>query len=63
MNDKIIIHKFFQKDLFLLKSDWLALEKGRDMSYFQTYDWYESINDVVPSHGKVFFFLSLKKER
>lgn len=49
------IRKYAQHDLHSLKSNWQILEKGKDMSYFQTYDWYESINDVVPNKGEVVF--------
>lgn len=57
------ILKYVQRDLALLEKDWRALEKGEDMSYFQTYDWYESINDVIPSHGEVVFLTVSKNKK
>ena len=61
--DNYIIRKYVQGDLALLKNDWQELEKGKEMSYFQTYDWYESINDVVPSQGSVFFLTASKNDK
>ena len=58
--DNYQVQKYFQRDFVLLETDWKALEKGKDMSYFQTYDWYESINNVVPSHGDVVFLVFSK---
>ena len=58
--DNYQVQKYFQRDFVLLETDWKALEKGKDMSYFQTYDWYESINNVVPSHGDVVFLVVSK---
>lgn len=56
-----VVRKYGPKDLCLLKNDWLLLENGKDMSYFQTYDWYVSINDVVPEIGEVVFFEVIDK--
>lgn len=53
--ENYIVHKYAQKDLSLLKNDWRLLETGKDMSYFQTYDWYNSINDIIPNKGEVVF--------
>lgn len=57
------IRKYSQPDLALLRKDWQLLEKGKDMSFFQTYDWYESINDVVPNKGEVVFIEVLDSEK
>ncbi len=57
------ICKYAQQELALLRKDWLLLEKGKDMSYFQTYDWYESINDVIPNKGEVFFIEVLDDDK
>lgn len=58
-----IVRKFSQDDLALLKADWKNLEKGKDMSFFQTYDWYESINEVKPTKGEVVFIEILDPEK
>lgn len=57
-----VVRKYAQCDFALLKNDWLSLEQGKDMSYFQTFDWYESINDIVPAKGEVVFVEVLKGE-
>ena len=61
--DNYIVHKYSQGELTQLKKDWKLLEKGKDMSYFQTYDWYESINDITPSKGEVVFVEVIKSEK
>ena len=60
MMDNYIIQKYGQGDLAQLRKDWQLLEKGKDMSYFQTYNWYESINDIIPSKGEVVFLEVIK---
>ena len=49
------VRKYIPENLHLLKNDWQILEKGKDMSFFQTYDWYESINTSIPKKGEVVF--------
>lgn len=61
--DNYIIRKYTQPDLIQLKKDWQSLENGKDMSYFQTFDWYESINDIVPCKGEVVFIEVLDGEK
>lgn len=60
--DNYIIKKYAQCDLPLLKKDWQSLENGKEMSYYQTFDWYESMNDIVPSKGVVVFIEVLRGE-
>jgi len=61
--DNYIVRKYSQHNLSLIKRDWQLLEKGRDMSYFQTYDWYESINDIKPNKGEVVFIEVLDNKK
>ena len=55
---KDIAHKYQveyinKNDISCLETTWKQLEKGSDMSYFQSYDWYEMLNDVyVPEDTK-----------
>lgn len=63
MMDNYIVQKYNQRELTQLRKDWQLLEKGKDMSYFQTYDWYESINDIIPSKGEVVFVEVTKSEK
>lgn len=55
------IKEYYPKDLDLLKTDWNTLENGHDMTYFQSFDWYHSINDNLPNVGEVVFFLVLRE--
>ena len=63
MMDNYIVQKYRQEDLAQLRKNWQLLEKGKDMSYFQTYDWYESINDITPSKGEVVFVEVIKSKK
>lgn len=37
---------YYKKEYFpSLKADWKTLEKGNDMTYYQSYDWYEFLNE------------------
>ena len=60
--ENYIIRKFVQRDLDLLECDWRLLENGKDMSYFQTYNWYKSINDIVPNKGEVVYIEVVRNE-
>lgn len=40
------IDYFSKKQLPLLKEDWLELQKGVDMTIYQSYDWYEMLNKL-----------------
>ena len=63
MMNNYIVRKYAQRDLTLLRKGWQLLETGKDMSYFQTYDWYESINDITQSKGEVVFIEVIKSEK
>lgn len=57
---KEITHKYqidyiSKNDFPVLKLNWKHLEKGSDMTYFQSYDWYEMLNDCyVPKDTENF---------
>lgn len=40
-----------------LKDVWDKLYEGKDMTYFQSYDWYEIINSMIPLKGEVLYLV------
>lgn len=58
--------EFFNREQFpLLQDDWRKLEKGVDMTYYQSYDWYQMLNEhYVPedTHNYSSVYAVLKKE-
>ncbi len=48
--------EYISKNVFsCLDTNWKQLEKGSDMTYFQSYDWYEMLNDIyVPEDTENF---------
>lgn len=43
-----------------LKDVWDKLYEGKDMTYFQSYDWYEIINSMIPLKRGSFIFGGIK---
>ena len=37
-----------QKDIISIREEWKILEKGEEMTYFQTFDWYQMLIDFTP---------------
>ena len=54
---------FTSSNFHLLKEEWIKLEKGEDMTYYQSYHWYESIMKFMPEkkgyYGSVFLCIYL----
>ena len=57
---------YYNREQFpLLKEEWRKLEKGVDMTYYQSYDWYQMLNEYyVPedTHNYSSVYAVLKKE-
>lgn len=46
---------FFNADeIDLLREDWLLLQKGRDMTYFQFFEWYKMLAAFSPKNSRNF---------
>lgn len=43
-----IIEEYKLSDISVLQESWSINEKGTDMSYFQSYDWYFMLKDLCP---------------
>ena len=60
---KYQIKTFTSSNFHLLKEEWIKLEKGEDMTYYQSYHWYESIMKFMPEkkgyYGSVFLCIYL----
>lgn len=60
--------EYYKKEQFsLLRDDWKRLEKGPDMTYFQSYDWYEMLNvhyvpDDTSDYVSIYVVLRKKHE-
>lgn len=52
------IKELYPSDFASLKEEWIPLERGKDMTYYQSYHWYESIMKFMPDkkgqYGPVF---------
>lgn len=59
--------EYYNKEQFpLLQKEWRNLEKGIDMTYYQSYDWYEMLNEhYVPNDTSNYssIYAVLKKEK
>ena len=58
-----IIKEVNASEFCSLKEEWIKLEKGEDMTYYQSYHWYESIMKFMPEkkgyYGSVFLCIYL----
>ena len=63
---KYQVKEFTSSNFTLLKEEWLKLEKGEDMTYYQSYHWYESIMKFMPEkkgyYGSVFLCIYLENQ-
>lgn len=52
------IKEVYPSEFGSLRKEWCLLEKGEDMTYYQSYHWYESIMKFMPEkkgrYGSVF---------
>lgn len=52
------VKEVYPSEFGTLKKEWNQLEKGEDMTYYQSYHWYESIMKFMPEkkgrYGSVF---------
>lgn len=58
---------FPREDFLLLEAWWKLLEKGKDMTVYQSYDWYFQLNqystvNFPQKHGKVFYAVCFENE-
>lgn len=54
---KYKIRAYAPEELGELKNIWNVLYEGVDMTYFQSYDWYEIMNSMLPSKGEVVYLM------
>lgn len=43
-----LIKEFLPSEMDGLAKDWQRLEKGQDMTYFQSYDWNKMVISLTP---------------
>ena len=63
MNMEYKVKEVYPSEFGTLKKEWNQLEKGEDMTYYQSYHWYESIMKFMPEkkgyYGSVFLCIYL----